>query len=168
MNFHKLSSSSCKYTKDEVTKYTEVLWADSIRNEFLCEGHNIIPKPSCAPLPLNVRVTRETEVMIMQMFYENNLLNSFLHKINIPDVSTSLCHCGRDEQTSYHVILECDAVDPELRLRANNCLRLLVGTPDAKNSILLLNCSRDKDFMECMVEIVNIQKNFIRNSIDLH
>ena len=168
MNFHQLTGSSCKYKKNEITKYTEVIWAESIRNEFLCEGHSIIPQPSCTPLPLSVSVSRGTEVMVMQMFYENNLLNSFLHRINIPDVQTSLCHCGRDEQTAYHVILECETIDPELRARANASLRLSSGDPDTRSSIVLLNSSRDKDFIQCMVEIVDAQKDFIRNSIDLN
>lgn len=168
MNFDQLTGSSCKYTKNEITKYTEVIWAESIRNEFLCEGHSIIPQPSCTPLPLSAGVSRGTEVMVMQMFYENNLLNSFLHRINIPDVQTSLCHCGRDEQTAYHVIFECETIDPELRARANASVRLSSGDPDTRSSIVLLNSSRDKDFIQCMVEIVDAQKDFIRNSIDLN
>ena len=27
MNFDQLTGSSCKYTKNEITKYTEVIWA---------------------------------------------------------------------------------------------------------------------------------------------
>ena len=79
-NFHRLTSGSCHYTKEQMTKYSELLWADSLKNEFQCEGYTNIPKPSCAPLQIEIGVSRKTEVMLMQMFYENNLLNSFLYR----------------------------------------------------------------------------------------
>ena len=44
--FHLLSTSSCKYSKDLMKKYTELMWEDSLRNEFLFEGHSILTTKS--------------------------------------------------------------------------------------------------------------------------
>ena len=38
--FHCLSKSACKYTKMLMKKYTEVLWSESLQNEFINEGHS--------------------------------------------------------------------------------------------------------------------------------
>ena len=48
--FNILSKKCGKYTKTLITQYTELLWQESIRNEFQLEGRNIIPIPSCKPL----------------------------------------------------------------------------------------------------------------------
>ena len=164
-NFHRLSNDSCKYSKVMMRKYTELLWADSLRNEFLCDGHSNIPKPSCAPLALHTNISRKSEVMLMSMFHENNLLNSFLCKINRPEAPSALCHCGEEEQTPYHVILRCEKVDLELRERAMD--RIQLAGEEGENTIVLLNLSRDKEFMECLTEIITIQKDFLSDTIQL-
>ena len=165
--FHQLSRDSCKYTQDMMKKYTERLWAESLRNEFMLEGHSTIPKPSCTPLYLGNTITRKQEVLVMSMFYENNLLNSFLHRINRPDAPSALCHCGKGDQTSYHVVLECEAINPELRSRALECIRRTNGEPLTEVATVILNSSRDRRFMECFMEIMDIQKDLLRDSIDL-
>ena len=164
--FHLLSNDSCKYTKDQMKKYTESLWDDSLKNEFLCDGHNTIPKASLAPLPIVSSITRKQEVMLMSMFYDNNLLNSFLKKINRPEAPSALCHCGIDEQTPYHVVLKCPEVDQELRSRALEYLCFDGG--DGENSTVLLNSSRDENFVKCLMEIISVQQDFLRDSIDLN
>ena len=165
--FHLLSSTSCKYTKDQITKYTELLWADSLKNEFLSEGYSTVPTPSCAPLQIDSNITRKSEVLLMSMFYENNLLNAFLYKINRPEVHSALCQCGTGEQTPYHVVFQCANVDPELRSRAVNAVRLVGGASQSEEATVILNSSRDQSFIECLHDIINAQKDFIRDSIDL-
>ena len=127
-----------------------------------------IPKPSCSPLPLDRCMSRKSEVMVMQMLYEQNLLNAFLYKIQRPEVISALCHCEKAEQTSYHVVLQCEKVDADLRSQAELQLSLVEGTPHTQNSIALLNASRDKLFMECLVRIVEAQKDFLRDKIELN
>ena len=163
--FHLLSSASCKYTKDLMKKFTELLWNDSLKNEFLCEGHNTIPKASLAPLPIASDITRKQEVLLFSMFYENNLMNAFLNKLNRPEAPSSLCHCGNEDQTPYHVVLKCLNIEPELRSRAAEHVSLEGG--DGENSTVLLNSSRDENFLQCLVEIINIQQDFLRDSIEL-
>ena len=103
---------------------------------------------------------------MMSMFYEQNLLNSFLNKINRPEAPCALCHCGHDEQTAYHTVLECSEVDQELRSRASQWLNLDGG--HGENSTVLLNSSRNENFITCLSEIIIVQQDFIRNSIDLN
>ena len=102
------------------------------------------------------------------MFYEQNLLNSFIYKIGRPEIPSPLCHCGKEEQTSYHLVLNCDNVDSDLRVRAAHFLNMVVGEIHAENSLVLLNASRDKQFMDCLVQIIEVQKHSVRNEIDLN
>lgn len=159
--FHLLSRSCGLYTKDLMKKYTELLWSASTENEFLNEGQSVIPKPSCTPLYLNPNTDRKTEVLIMSVFYDNNLMNSFLYRHSISDISSPLCHCGSEDQTAAHVILRCEQVNEDLRVCARNSL---VG----ESSIDLLNMSRDKSFMNILQEIIHNQRNFLRSTIELN
>ena len=51
--FLNLKPTTCKYTKDIITKYVEHLWRKSVQNEFLLEGHAVIPTPTTQPLPID-------------------------------------------------------------------------------------------------------------------
>ena len=164
--FHLLSRDSCKYTRDLMKKYTESLWNDSLRNEFLCDGHDTIPKASISPLPIPSSSTRKEEVLLMSMFYENNLLNSFLNKINRPEAPSAICHCGLEDQTAYHVVLRCSEVDQEIRSRALDYINLEGG--GGETSTVLLNSSRDINFLGCMMQILGVQQDLLRDSIDLN
>ena len=92
--------------------------------------------------------------MLMSMFYENNLMNSFLYRRNIQEVSSPLCYCGTEEQTVHHIVLRCERVDPDLRARAMNCLQTVNGVDES--TIVMLNFSRDKEFMNILVEIIRV------------
>ena len=159
--FHLLSRSCGLYTKDLMKKYTELLWSASTENEFLNEGHSVIPKPSCTPLYLNPNTDRKTEVLIMSVFYDNNLMNSFLYRHSISDITSPLCHCGSEDQTAAHVILRCEQVNEDLRASARNSLA-------GESSVDLLNMSRDKSFMNILNEIIFNQRNLLRSNIELN
>ena len=62
------------HTKAIMTQYTEHLWQSSIRNEYLLDGYNTFPTQKCAKLPLTKGTSRESEVLVMSMFYDNNVL----------------------------------------------------------------------------------------------
>ena len=162
--FHMLSPDSCKYTKGLITKYTESLWYDSLQNEFLCDGLQVVPKPNCAPLNIDSKIPRKEEVMLMSLFYKNNLMNSFLHRLNRLATPSPLCHCGQEEQTVFHVVCRCEQVDHHLRSRA---MVFLHGADVGEDTTEMLNLSRNKDFMDCLVKIISIQKDLLRDSIDL-
>ena len=163
--FHLLTPSSCKYTKPIITKYTEHLWEESVRNEFLAEGHSIVPKPSCQPLIINRNLSRIKEVKLMSMFYENNLLNSFLYRRNNPAAPSPNCSCGKGEQTAYHIVTQCDLVNPDLRRRALE--RLQSREEAGETTTVLLNLSRDSAFISILSEIIDTHSHIIRTEVEL-
>ena len=163
--FYLLTQNSCKYTKAVITQYTELLWEDSLRNEFLAEGHSTLPKPSCKPLMIKKNLNRTKEVKLMSMFYENNLLNSFLFRRNNPAAPSPICSCGKEEQTVYHIVTRCELVNPNLRKKALN--RLQSRGDVGETTMTLLNLSRDSDFMDTLSEIIDSHSNLIRTEVQL-
>ena len=164
-NFHLLSQSCGEYTKPLIAQYTELLWEESMRNEFLLEGLSIFPRPSCKTLQLSPELDRKTEVKIMAMFYENNLLNSFLYRRNLPEVPSPLCVCGREEQTAYHIVTRCERVSPELRQEVVDILQSKEMVGDS--TVVLLNLSRDSKFIKILNQIIVSHGNIIRTEINL-
>ena len=164
-SFHLLSPICAEYTKLEVNKYTEILWGDSLRNEFQLEGHSTILHPRCSQLPLDPKINRSTEVKIISLFYENNLLNSFLYRHNIPGVDSPLCTCGKEDQTAHHFLTRCELVAANLREKARDSIQnagIVV-----ENSVELLNLSRNENFMNILVDIMNAHGDILRNDIIL-
>ena len=164
-NFHLLSKSCGEYTKPQISKYTELLWEESIRNEFLLEGLSIIPRPSCKTLQLSSELDRKTEVKIMSMFYENNLLNSFLYRHNLPEAPSPICMCGKEEQTAYHIVTRCEMVNPELRQRAIDIIQSKESV--GESTVVLLNLSRDNNFISILSQIMVSHGNIMRTEINL-
>ena len=101
----------------------------------------------------------------MSLFYENNLLNSFLYRRNNPAVPSPMCMCGIEEQTAYHFVTQCDLVNPELRAKALDCLQSR-GDP-GQTTTALLNLSRDSVFMDTLSEIIDTHSNLIRTEVQL-
>ena len=122
----------------------------------------MIPKPSCTPLYLNSDTDRKTEVKLMSLFYENNLLNSFLFRRSVPGVSSPLCPCGSEDQTAAHVLLHCPQVDPDVRARARDCL----GDTEV-NHVTLLNLSRNRTFINILYDVIYYQGDSLRDCIEL-
>ena len=79
-----------------------------------------------------------------------------------------MCHCNSGEQTPYHIALQCESVDADLRHQAVDSFRLAGGTEEAKNSIALLNTSRNKNFLDCLVRVMEEQADSLRETIDLN
>ena len=85
-----------------MNKYIEYLWQSSVRNEYQLEGNYILPQPKVQPLPIRRGLARKTEVLLLSLFYENNLLNSFLHRYKSDIYISPLCDCGMEIQTPHH------------------------------------------------------------------
>ena len=165
--FCTLSEKSCTYRKSDIRKYTELLWSNSIRNEYLADGYSIIPKPSCIPLPIASTINRESEVLLMSLLYENNLLNDFLHKVN--QCESPLCYCGEAVQTPAHIIFQCPKISVDYR---DTALRHLVNTTgrvelDTINNTVILNAIRDKPFINILCDILTVHGDNLRHSIDI-
>ena len=65
-----------------IQQFTELLWQESIENLLMTEEWSEIPRVSCSPLPIPLGVSREVEVLAMSFMYKNNLLNSFLFRVD--------------------------------------------------------------------------------------
>ena len=105
--FHKLSKSTCSYTKPMIVKYTESLWQKALVNEYQIGGETHIPKASCKKISFPLNVSRETEVLVMSLLYKNNLLNYNLNKFASLLYPSPLCGCGEGVQTAFHVLFKC-------------------------------------------------------------
>ena len=167
--FTKLNPNSCKYTQPIMTKYIEHLWSKSIKNEYQLEGHSIIPNPSVKPLPIPKGISRNIEVLILSLFYENNLLNSFLYRYNPDFFISPLCPCTQEEQTANHLLFRCPLVNNQLRSQAYKNLQLAVGKEVAliESQVILMNASRNPAFMNNVIEIIKSIHHILRSDIIL-
>ena len=161
-NFLNLSPKSCSYTKTMIQKYTEQIWEKKIANEYACEGFQHAPTASCDKIPIPNYVTREQEVLLMSLFYPNNLFNSNIYR-HTYQIESPLCgRCGRNEETPFHVILECTDRSAE----AYRLVTKVVGENALQNdTITLLKASRNKDFLNLCLNILSQYE--YRTHIDL-
>ena len=98
--FFKLSSKACSYTQNMTNQYLEKeLWKPMIKTQFQIEGYATFPEPHCATLPIPPNTARENEVLLMSLFYKNNIMNGSLYKIG--KVPSPLCSlCNQEEETA--------------------------------------------------------------------
>ena len=168
-SFFNLSPKACSYTQLMMNHYIETeLWKSALKTQFQIDGYYEYPKPSCATLPIAANTTREKEVLLMSLFYKNNISNSSLYKLG--RVPSPLCSmCEREEDTPDHIIFRCPEVDAERRRDAATQYRLANNLEEREDIvadfIALLNTSRHKPFMDSCVEIINLIN--VRTSIDL-
>ena len=140
-----------------------------MHNEFLLEGHSILPNPTMKPLPISRETSREVEVLAMSVLYGNNLLNNFLHRFNSEQFPSPLCECGTEEQTAHHILFRCPFVNSDLRVQAFSTLKEAVGRDLAEldSPITLLNASRHQNFIQQVVEIVQSIQDKLHTQIEL-
>ena len=164
-----LTPAATMYTKQLMVRYTEHLWQSSVDNEFMLEGYSIIPKASCSTLEIVRNVTRDEEVLLMSLFYENNLLNSSLYKINRAKFTTGECECGDGLQTAYHIVMECSLVSESRRQVCFEILEELIGVSDAEVSscVTLLNGSRSPKFISALLDVVRTTNVNLRTKVTL-
>ena len=167
--FFNLSSESCKYTKSIMTKYTEHLWTQKLVFEAQADGYAYHPKPSCAPLPIENSLSRSGEVLLMSLFYENNLLNGFVHKYDGQKFPNPYCYCGEDIQTNFHILLECPKVNEEHRKELKHELYSVVREDEVNpdNPFLFLNVSKNPKVMRIILKILKTHENCLRKDIIL-
>ena len=131
------------------------------------DGYVSSPIPTSDILPVPKGVPRKTEVILMGMFYKNNLLNQSLW--NLDKVPSPLCAaCSQQEETPAHILFECSAVNVELRTlskRHYNRVNNRFGEDALDPYIGLLNARSDKDFIIVCINIINSLR--LRESIVL-
>ena len=149
-----LSSKSCNYTKQAIALYLESLWHKKLKNEFLTEGIQHPPKPSCKNLPIPRNTPRKDEVLLMSLMYPNNLFNDFLWR-HTYQVQSPLCQkCNLQEETPYHIIFQCSNRSND----AKTMLRKILSEDEIsqEDSITILNGSRQENFIKLCLEILSV------------
>ena len=148
-----LSSKSCSYNKPIINKYIEMLWYNKLKNEFLIDGNQYVPKLSCNKFSIPENTSRKEEVLLMSLMYPNNLFNDFLYR-HTYQVPSPLCQiCSQQEETPYHIIFECSN-------RANDARLILSETLNVKeiiqgDCVTILNGSRNQRFLKLCLEILS-------------
>ena len=163
-DFFDLSTKACSYTKRAITKYTELLWTRQVTNEFSMDGYHHAPKPKCSRLPIPRNTTRKDEVLLMSLFYPNNLFNSHLYR-NTYLVESPLCdRCRRYEETPHHIIRECSNLADE----ANTILQRELTEEEINHEdyITLLDGSRNEQFIKVCLEV--LAQHEYRVQVDLN
>ena len=151
--FFNLQEKACSYNKQIVNRYTdEVLWKASLNNQYLLEGYPCSPNPSSNALPIPNDTSRKTEVLLMNIFFKNNILKDSLYRIG--KVNSPLCTlCGLTEETAEHILFNCTFISEDLRLRAQQSYTNTVNTPtDYPTGFLAV--SRNTQFISSCVKIL--------------
>ena len=161
-NFINLSTKSCSYTKCMIQKYTEMIWEKRITNEYSLDGFHHAPKPSCDRIPIPNNATRKNEVLLMSLFYPNNLFNSNVYRHTYVIESPLCAKCRKVEETPYHIIMECSEKSGE----AYNILLTEINENEInEDTITLLKASRNQKFLKLCLEILS-EHNY-RDQINL-
>ena len=173
LRFTHLSSRACSYSKALMRSYTERMWQMSIKYEYCNEGYNYLPIVSCESIPIPNHSIRDIETILMSHFYNNNLMNEFLFRLGHKDVSSPLCPCLKDRQTPYHSVIECTLIDYQIRQKLQEEVNGFLkdnhdeGMHIIKDHTLLLNMSRNKNFVELMFKAIKVNLKSYRATIVL-
>ena len=137
------------------------LWKPMIKTQFQIEGYATFPEPRCTTIPIPPNTSRENEVLLMSLFYKNNIMNDSLYKIG--KVHSPLCSlCHQEEETAEHIIFKCGAVNQDLHVEADKKYRTAQNLDATINIqpdfIDFLNSSRDPLFLQSCMNIINSVK----------
>ena len=168
INFFQLSRKASNYNKNMVSKFTEFSWKKSLENEFSQLGYATAPAPSFSNLNVRLGTKRKTEVLTMSLFYENNLMNSFLYRIDSIKFPNSFCPCQTEQQTAHHILFRCPLVPTAMKETAKNSLCHALGLENfEENHITLLNASRSQKFLDSALEIISHVGDMLNSKISL-
>ena len=157
-NYCELLPKACSYTKTMFKKYVEKIWHEKLKNQAIVNGELSVPKPSYQKLPIPDYTTREDEVLLMSLFYQQNLFNSFLYRHTYQTESPLCSRCKAKEETPFHIVCECNS-DTEKICRI---VEKIVGTDiEYADCNTLLNCSRNEEFILRCLGVLK-QGNFRR------
>ena len=164
-NFKNLSSKACSYTTSIIKTYTEKLWSTSLTNQYQNQGYPRAPNPSCSTIPIPQGTPRDLEVKLLNLFYKNNITNSFLYKIG--KAPSPMCpSCNSNEDTISHILLTCPNTSDMDKFR----IQSFISPDEDVDEITTLSLSRKPEFIKTMINItqthnfpseVNINVNYI-------
>ena len=88
----------------------------------------------------------------MSTMYPQNLMNSFVYRHTYNAESPLYSLCGREEQTSHHVICVCNDKREEIK----QVMCDLIGEEEVQKAdcTTLLNCSRDRRFIQLCLGVL--------------
>ena len=98
-------------------------------------------------------LSRSDEVLLMSLFYPNNLMNSSVYSFTYNTESPLCPRCQQHEETAYHVIMECNELVPAINQTVFNIIGENAASIEHPNT--LLNCSRDPRFIKYALEILS-------------
>ena len=155
--FFNLNEKACTYNKSMINHYTEnILWKATLINQYRFEGLSDTPIPSCNRIAIPKHTPRKTEVLLMSIFYKNNLLKSFLYKVGRAE-SPMCTQCGLSEETADHLLFTCTSVPENLRSRCLQAYTNATNTETDNPSEIqtgFLNASRNTEFMSLCTDIL--------------
>ena len=129
-------------------------------------GERRAPSVSTKNIPLPMGIDRQTEVILLSLFYKQNLLNSFLYLSQRTKCPSPMCVCLAGEQNAFHLLVECEIVDYSLRVsletQLNSANVISDGESMAADYISLLNCSRDSSFIKNCIEVITVYGDSIQ------
>ena len=147
--FGELSIKACSYTPTIINGYTENLWSSYLKNKYQNEGYSKTPNPKCSPLPIPHGTSRELEVKMLNLFYKNNITNSFLYTIG--KAPSPMCRsCNSAEDTISHILLSCKNTNDVDKVK----IQSLITTGDEIDEITTINLSRNPNFIKTVLNIV--------------
>ena len=159
-HYCELSPKACSYTRTTFKKYVEKLWLEKLKNQALLNGELNVPTPSCQKLPIPDHTTREDEVLLMSLFYPQNLFNSFVYRHTYQTESPLCSRCTSKEETPFHIVYECN----NNKEKICSIVDKIVGDIHYEDCNTLLNCSRNEEFIHCCLNVLK-QGNFRREII---
>lgn len=167
--YFELSPLSCVYTKQLIKVYSESVWQTLVNSQHQLEGYSDAPIVSSTKLKLQSNLSRESETLLLSLFYPNNLLNSFLYQYNKDRFTSPACCCGSKEQTAEHILLHCQNVKEWKR---HKMMEILADDPPGstdKNSgcMFLISWSRLPVFIIICTEIIKDASSFLHTEITL-
>ena len=166
--FLQLSPECCSYSKSQMKDFTEVVWQTQVTIRYQLDGYSCPPQVSCKKLSIPRSTTREVETLVMSIFFQNNLFNSFLHKYNSKLFTSASCICNTNsDQTAMHLLTSCSNVNSAKHQQMIELLDTLNVAPGTEDHVLLLNSSRNPEFIKLATNIMSECQHFLRTEIKL-
>ena len=122
------------------------------------DGYASSPNPSSSKFPVPQNTSRKIEVILMSLFYKNNIFNQTLW--NLDKVPSLLCSaCNEEEETADHIIFHCSAVEESLQTTATLHYKRANNVGDGETMpepyIGLLNACKDPSFITTCIDIIS-------------
>ena len=149
--------------------FSEYLWQRKVQTEFLFNGYSQIPLVNCKSVNIPNNISRKNEVLLLSLFYKNNLLNSSLFTINPQKFSFATCSYGCNElETTHHILASC--IHNPYKVEFNEFLGSLeIDTFESHEfdfHINLLNILHNEKLLELCLKII-ISNIHLKKSIQL-